>query len=354
MTDWLRNCWQAAAFSHELGRTILARRFLDEPVILYRTHAGAPVALEDRCAHRALPLSLGRLRDDDSVQCGYHGMCFDASGAGVFVPGQDAVPARARVRTYPLAERYKTVWIWMGDPALADEALIPDVHYLDDPAWTPVFGYHHIGADYRLLNDNLLDLSHESFVHAETIGNNFVADSPVTAKIVDGREVRASRFMANCDPPPFYRVAAGFNEKIDRWHTTIYTPPGLCLIENGSKPAGADMALARERRVINLITPETATSSHYFWAIARCYDLGDAKLDDFIYRETARTFDQDKVILEAQQRALGPDPEQAFPVTIKIDSGPILGRRLLKTKLDEERLGARLEALNEAAAIGLN
>ena len=333
---WLRNCWQVAAFSSEVGRAILARRFLNEPVIMYRTDAGAVVALADRCAHRALPLSLGRLHGDD-VQCGYHGMIFDSAGQCVGVPGQDTIPNRAVVKTYPIVERYTCVWIWMGDPACADERLVPDVHYFDDPAWTPVFGYKHINADYRLLNDNLLDLSHESFVHVETIGNRSVADSPVTARIVDDRAVHAYRFMSNCEPPPFYVRAAGFSTNIDRWHLTIYTPPGLCLIENGSMPTGTDKSHARERRVINLVTPETATSSHYFWGTARSYDLDDAELSDFIQKQTADTFDQDKVILEAQQRSLGPDPDQAFPVTIKIDSGPILGRRLLAAQLENER-----------------
>lgn len=337
---WLRNCWQVAAYSTEIEYALFPRRILDEPVIFYRTSGGEVVALADRCAHRALPLSLGRLRDDD-VQCGYHGMCFGSDGHGLFVPGQDSLPSRAFVKAYAVVEKYKMVWIWMGDPEAADERTVPDLHYFDDPAWAPVFGYHWINADYRLLNDNLLDLSHESFVHAETIGNSFVADSPVTARIVDGT-VQAHRFMYNCDPPPFYVKAAGFNEKIDRWHTTIYTPPGLCVIENGSMPAGTGKSFARERRVINMMTPETATSTHYFWGTARAYDLDDPELDEYIRSQTHTTFNQDKVILEAQQRSLGSDPEHAFPVTIKIDSGPILGRRLLGIAIEAEQSSREL------------
>jgi vanillate O-demethylase monooxygenase subunit len=340
---WLRDCWQAAAYSSEIERALFPRRLLDEPVVFYRTSAGPVVALADRCAHRALPLSLGRLRGDD-VQCGYHGMCFGADGQGRFVPGQDSLPNGAHVKTYPVVEKHKMVWIWMGDPARADESLVPDIHYFDDPGWAPVFGYHRIDADYRLLNDNLLDLSHESFVHVETIGNSYVADSPVVARIVDGT-VRAHRFMQNCDPPPFYVRAAGFEEKIDRWHTTIYTPPGLCVIENGSMPAGADKSFARERRVINMMTPETATSTHYFWGTARSYDLDNAELDEYIRSQTHTTFDQDKVILEAQQRSLGPDPEYAFPVAIKVDSGPILGRRLLAAAIEAEQNASQLASV---------
>jgi vanillate O-demethylase monooxygenase subunit len=234
----------------------------------------------------------------------------------------------------------------MGDPHRAAAAPVPDFFWFDHPAWAVARGYHHVAADYRLLNDNLLDLSHETFVHEETIGAVAVADSPVTAEIVDGT-VRVHRFMRDFPPPPFYLRSTGFTGNIDRWHTTIYTPPGFHVIENGSMPAGADRALAKERRVLNLITPETATSSHYFWGVARQWDLGDRELTAYFQAATAKTFDQDAELLAAQQAAFGPDPENAFPVHIKVDAGPILGRRLLDGRIREER---EARALNSLAA----
>ncbi len=210
--------------------------------------------------------------------------------------------------------------------------------------WTCASGYHKIAADYRLLNDNLLDLSHESFVHQETIGNAAVADSPVTAEIVNGT-VRVHRDMKACDPPPFYVRVTGFTEKIDRWHTTIYTPPGFLVIENGSMPAGSDRALAKERRVLHLVTPESVDSSHYFWGVARQYDRDNVDLTEFLRSGTATTFDQDKDVLEAQQRSLGIDPVDAFAVKMKIDIGPILGRKLLEEKLAEDISARALAAV---------
>lgn len=342
--EFLRNCWQAIAFGHEVGDEIVARRVNDEAVILFRLADGTVTALADRCAHRALPLSLGR-RVGDTIVCGYHGMRYNADGGCIAVPGQDTIPARAVVRRYPLCERHTLVWIWMGDPAKADPALVPDLRWFDDPAWTCVSGYHHLHADYRLVTDNLLDLSHESYVHTDTIGNTAVADSPVTAAIVEDRYVRVHRFMADCEAPPLYARTTGFT-RIDRWHTTYFTPPGALVIENGSKPAGStDPAMRRERRILNLITPETASSAHYFWGVARAFDRDDRELDEFLLGEIYRTFDQDKVILEAQQRMLGVDPPDAFPVTIKVDAGPIQGRRLLATMLERERNGEPLPAL---------
>ena len=201
--NWLRNCWQVAAYAGEIGSGLLARTFLGEDVVLFRDTAGAPHALADRCAHRCLPLSKGRLLGD-IVQCGYHGMRFHPDGSCDGVPGQDTIPPKAIVPAYPVAERHGFVWIWMGERSAADPALVPDAFWFANPAaWATATGYHHIAAEYRLLVDNLLDLSHESFVHTDTIGNGAVADSPVTAQLVDGR-VKVHRFMANTPPPPFY------------------------------------------------------------------------------------------------------------------------------------------------------
>jgi vanillate O-demethylase monooxygenase subunit len=333
---YMRNCWQVAGFPGEIGTTPLARSIIDEPVVLYRTADGEAVALEDRCPHRLAPLSLGRVTGNE-IQCGYHGLCFDRDGVCVRVPGQDTVPAKAQVRKYPLVERHRLVWIWMGDTARADPTLIPDYWWLDHKDHAVVFGYHHFAANYQLVNDNLLDLSHESFVHEETIGNESVAESPVTVSL-EGDVLRTHRDMLNIEAPPFYRKTTGFTGRINRWHTNNYTPPGFHIIENGSMPAETrDRSNALERKVVNLITPETRTSSHYFWAIVRGFRIDDKALDDVIRDGIVRTFDQDKAILEAQQRMIGPDPDSAsFPISIRVDAGPMQGRRLLRGMIERE------------------
>ena len=333
---FLKNCWQVIAFGREIGGTPLARTICEEKVVLYRTGSGQAVALADRCPHRFAPLSFGRVVGDD-IQCGYHGLCFDAEGQCVRVPGQDTLPQRAQVRSYPLVERDTFAWIWLGDEACADPAAIPDVHWVDDSAWAAVTGYHHFAANYQLVNDNLLDLSHESFVHEETIGNESVAESPCHVTLV-GNSVRAHRDMFNIETPPFYKRTTGFTGRINRWHTANFTPPGINIIENGSMPADAkDKSAALERKVINLIVPETTTTSHYFWAIVRQFGLNDKALSDYIFDGISKTFDQDKAILEAQQREIGDDPDRAsFPVSIRVDAGPIQGRKLVAAMLEKE------------------
>lgn len=337
---WMRNCWQVIAFAKEIGGTPLARTVCNEPIVLFRTRSGEAVALADRCPHRLVPLSLGRVVGDQ-FQCGYHGLRFDREGVCVRVPGQDQAPARAHVRKYPLIERYSFAWIWMGEAALADPDRIPDFHWMDDPAWATVPGYHYFGANYQLVNDNLLDLSHESFVHEETIGNEAVADSPASVTL-EGNTVRVHRDMINIEAPPFYKRTTGFTGRINRWHTNSFTPPGFHIIENGSIPADArDRSQALERKVLNLITPETTTSSHYFWGIARQFRMDDQALSEVIREGISRTFDQDKAVLEAQQRALGPDPDNVtFPVAIRVDAGPIQGRKLLAAMIAREAVAA--------------
>ena len=330
---FMTNCWQVAAYSSEVSRSLLKRRLLGDGVVLYRTLAGGVVAMQDRCPHRYVPLSLGSL-DGDVVQCGYHGMRFDASGECVHIPGQDTIPPKARVRVYPVHERYTFVWIWMGDPKRADPATIPDFHWMDDPRWAVAEGYHHVDADYRFLVDNLLDLSHETFVHPETIGNGAVADSPANVKVIERKTVRVHRDMLACEAPPQFIALAGFTDKIDRWHTTLYTPPGFCIIEVGAVPAGRnDRATGFEARILNLITPETERSSHYFWAHARNIRRDDTALTDTIRRSIVDTFDQDKTVLEALQiesDAVGSiDPG----VALKVDLGPVQGRSLLKAAI---------------------
>lgn len=253
------------------------------------------------------------------------------------IPGQENIPSGSAAHRDPTLERYTYVWIWLGDPATADPALVPDVHFMDDPEWAVSDGYHYIRAHYMLLCENLLDLSHETFVHEETVGTRAVADSPATSRLVDDREVRVHRYMADCEPPPLYKNANAMTGRIDRWHTTRYMPPAYCLIENGAKPTGStDPAAVNERRIINLITPESLTASHYFWASARSYRVDDEKLTEYIRERTSFTFDQDARVLEAQQLSLGTTDDPDFGVTIRLDAGPVQARRLLHTLLERE------------------
>ena len=172
---FLQNCWYVAAWSKDIGRELRAEAYLGENVVLYRQEDGTPVALENACPHRKLPLSDGNLKGDH-VECGYHGLTFDCAGTCVAAPTQaDAIPRRAVVKSYPVVDRYRLLWIWMGDPELANEDDIYDFPPLSDKGNWKGFekeAYLHYDANWLLIVDNLSDFSHVAFVHTNTLGGS--------------------------------------------------------------------------------------------------------------------------------------------------------------------------------------
>lgn len=212
---FLRESWYVAARSAEVTRQPLGRILLNEPVVLFRKESGEPVALEDRCCHRHLPLSMGKLEGDE-LRCGYHGLKFDASGKCVEIPGQDSIPPQARVRAYPIVEKFKWLWIWMGDPARADPGLIPSWWWADHPQWAFTQPEQiRVKCNYQLISDNVLDVTHLAYVHASSIGAPSITEFPATVEREE-RLVRLTRWIRDRPPPPLYRKAGGFPGNVDR------------------------------------------------------------------------------------------------------------------------------------------
>src|SRR5262245_39345430 len=284
---FLRTAWYVAAWDREVtADTLLGRIILGDALVLYRLRDGRAVALEDRCCHRHYPLHEGRLTED-RIQCRYHGFTYDGTGACVRVPGQSTVPSGVRVRSYPLVERDRFIWVWMGDPTLADPAKIVDFHWLDDPGWRAKGTMFHVNANYELIIENLLDLTHLTFLHGATIGNEATAErADVTTRHTD-RDVTVARWMMDSSPPPTYVKAGGFTTNVDRWQFVNFTPPCCVRLDVGALPIGraarnrkTDAFAAEgqldegiEMRNLNAITPETAKTTHYFWAQAHNFGL---------------------------------------------------------------------------------
>ena len=341
---FLNEYWYVAAWSGEVTETPLARTFLDQPVVLYRGAGGQPVALEDRCRHRQLPLSMGK-RDGDRLRCGYHGLVFAPDGTCVEVPGQSTVPPGAGVRSYPVVERWGWVWIWMGAAERADPALIADFHELDDPAWRARGSRIPMACDYRLAVDNLLDLSHLSFVHRTTLGNAAVVEAAEVGTERRGPGVRVTRWMIDVPAPPMYRKLMDFETNIDRWQIIDFVPPCFVKLDLGGAPTGTgardgDRGKGFERRSLNAITPETAASAHYFWADAHNFDIDRPAVTDLLYHQVREAFMEDKAVLEAQQAALDRAPGWVG-VDINGDAGGLEARRILdRLAADEAARGA--------------
>ncbi|MDD9983240.1 MAG: Rieske 2Fe-2S domain-containing protein, partial [Gammaproteobacteria bacterium] len=230
---FLHNYWYVASWARDLGREPLARIMLNEPVVLFRKRDGTPVALEDRCIHRRLPLSMGRLIGDE-IQCHYHGLVFDGTGACVKIPGQERIPSTVRVKSYPVVERNQCIFVWMGDPDAPDASRIP-THFsvLDNEGWTTSLVDRPVRCHYELINDNLLDLSHLATVHASTVGTVHVADVADVVAERDGDHVKVSRWTMDVPAATTYQQFGHYDGNIDRWQVSEFFPPAYFRINNG-------------------------------------------------------------------------------------------------------------------------
>ena len=344
---FLRNSWYVAAWGNEVGRLTLMRRILlGEPVVLYRRADGKPVALEDRCCHRHAPLSAGRVRGDN-VECGYHGFIYDPSGRCVKIPAQDTIPANARVRSYPVVERYRFIWIWMGDPALADDSLIEDFHWLDDPAWRYRGERLELRGNYLLLVENLCDLTHLPFVHVSTLSATAIPPKEGPAEMRrEGNAVVVERWTENVPVTSYFRTIAGFaaDAMVDRWMNLVFTPPAFVRIDIGAALAGTgarkgDRSKGVTTRNLNAITPETASTTHYFWAQAQSFGVDDPSVTELDFRLTHGAFLEDIRMIAVQQANIDLDPN-APRVNVPTDSGGVQARRLVESLIAAEQGGA--------------
>lgn len=339
---FLRDHWYVVALSSELGTTPISRQVLGEHLAMFRSASGRVAVLADECPHRAYPLSLGSV-DGERLVCGYHGFTFDCDGVCVAVPGQDRIPSRLAVRSYPTVEQGPWVWAWMGRGD-ADYGALPLTPWLtDEGRWSSVVGVARIEASFDLLVDNLLDLSHETYLHNGSIGTPEVATTPIEVEVdEDAGVVRVFRHMNAVQCPPFYSRTTGLEGLVDRWQDIDYTPPGFYLlharigpVDRPPLPDGAD-GHAFHMKILYGLTPSTEHSVHDFWALARDFCLGDREIDAFLGKMQAGVVQEDVDALNVLQARLGVNPEFR-EVSVKIDRGGLAARRMLEGMRAEMR-----------------
>jgi phenylpropionate dioxygenase-like ring-hydroxylating dioxygenase large terminal subunit len=339
---WIRNAWYVAAWRHEVsGDGLLARTIMNEPLVLYRTGAGAIVALADRCCHRLAPLSLGR-REGDDLRCMYHGLKFAPDGRCNEIPGQTTIPRRANVRAYPVVESGGWIWVWMGEPARADVSQIPSTISAADPEWRIEMGCLDYAANYQLINDNLLDLSHLAFVHAKTLGKGvpqWATEKPTITRLERG--VRFQRWF-RARGPSHYLGKPG--DRFDTWNSYDFLVPGLFIQRPAWFPPGtADKYGGGEPDEEPLFTrcddqaviPVTETTSRYFYSAGGRSKNASAALAGEIFRFTERAFHEDKAIIEAQQTVISLDPSCPM-LPLAMDGGPNLFRAIVRDLIAAE------------------
>ena len=341
---FLWNCWYAAAWEHEVATAgKLARTFLEQPVVIFQGQTGRYIALDNRCCHRSAPLAMGRI-EGDCIRCMYHGLKFDADGICVEIPGQEKIPPTHRVHSYPVESRGKLLWIWMGDPALANPGDIIDYQPMSDPQWqgVPEPAYLHYDANWLLIVDNLADFSHLAFVHTNTLGGSeayAVETRQEVERLANG--FRFERWHRHRAPPPYHRkVNPGGLESVDRRNFVQLFVPGIFLMETAFGPPGWDSrddhSELLEYRNCQYMTPETASSSHFFWDYLRNYRLREEAVSLSLRDSLLQGFMEDKVIIEAQQQLL----ELAEPFQsrgIAVDAALSHFRRTWERLVEEEQ-----------------
>jgi phenylpropionate dioxygenase-like ring-hydroxylating dioxygenase large terminal subunit len=319
---------------------MVSRKICNENIVMFRTSAGAVKALEDRCPHRFVPLSKGK-QVGDTLQCAYHGLRFDGSGACVEAPNDDdSQRARICVKSYAAVERYAEIWLWMGKPELANPDQIPKFNFLSDRERFGVCqGYSYIKGNYQLIVDNLLDLSHVHYLHPHIHqGSNF---SDFTNEVRrDGDTVWSMlwRHHYHLDKPrqAVYGLPA---DDVEGQGHSRWDAPGVLLVETALWEHGKGIEQGVETPSAHLITPETEFTSHYFWGSGRTYDIHNEAMSMGTAQVMKNVFEtQDGPMIEWQQISMGATEDflQHRPSILRADSAGMMARRIIQRKIRNE------------------
>jgi vanillate O-demethylase monooxygenase subunit len=340
-TPFIFNEWYVAAFSNEINRELLPRILLDKRIVFYRTESGLPVALADRCPHRAFPLSKGSL-EGDTIVCGYHGLRFDTDGSCIEVPSSETCPKGIGVVQYPLIEKGPLVWIWMGDPALADEGKLPEQSWLGTPDWVASSGYFDLQSNYVSMHENLLDLTHLSYLHAKTFGTPDYARAPFKTEISEGHFTLTREVIPTLLPPVWAKPSnlEGCTTAA-RVTKSEFISPAFHLIN----ACFYDSKLPENERVeyrirtLHLVTPQTHSSSHYFIVHARDFALDDDEITHFMHTNLFAAFNEDvEGMADLEQVWATTSPEDMYEISVVADGAGVAMRRYLKSRSDAERV----------------
>lgn len=344
---YLRQAWYVAGFADELrAGEILARTLLDVPLIFFRRPDGEVAALQDRCPHRFAPLSAGKLCDNGaSVQCGYHGLRFDSEGVCVHNPhGDGSVPRAAKVKSYAVLERDALIWWWAGDSDGADETLIPDYsHVVTAQPDSTIRGYLPTNCNYQYLVDNILDLTHADFLHGGFLGSGALTRSKPDVTDVSTRTVSV-KWVSRADKAPiaFDMHLREQDKPTDQWTEVTWHAPSNMLLTVGATLQGEPRECGVDTANLHLATPESSERTHYWYWSTRNFAVSE-QANAMIAEKVEFAFaQQDKPMLEAQQRNAGPSDFWSLnPVLLTSDAGAVRVRRKLTALIEAEKRGTK-------------
>ena len=346
---FIRNAWYAAARVEEIGESPLARTFLGEPVVLFRDRDGEVGALLDACPHRAVPLSMGEVRDG-LIRCPYHAMMFDIGGVCRYNPHVSGPPEQLKARRYPTEERHGFVWIWMGDAERADPSTIVDYSLFGPGSnYTIAHDYLRIEADYRLVIDNLMDLAHAEFIHRETVGSPGAHEVEQAEIVHDTDSITVKTLWPDLPPNGVNRPIWTESKHVDAWQDMTWRAPGNLYLDLGVNAPGKTRADGIHTPSAHILTPETDRSTHYFWCFARQFAPDDPAVTAGIRSVVNQAFgDEDRPILEAAQRRIDQTGIRLTNLTVG-DAGSARVRRRIMQLIAAEAGGEEPRSTTAAA-----
>ncbi len=338
-TPLIKNCWYVAARSTEVTRTPMERMILGTSVLLLRSLNNEAIALQNRCCHRSFPLSEGKL-ENDVITCGYHGLQYALDGRCIKIPSQDRVPSKISLRSFPVVEQGSFVWIWMGIPELADVNLLPCPEWLGHPDWALDSGYLNVSGSYVYLHENLLDLSHLSFLHETTFGTPEYAKAPYVVNITED-DIQVWRHV-ECFLPAIYAEPLGWQGmRALRKSGSQFVSPGLHVntgILQNLELAPNPQSLVPTIKVAQIITPESQDRVHYYYALARNFSIDRQDIGVFMMKAISATFHEDIFALQKITEMHNyPDQSDFFEIDIPTDRAGVEMRRRLKIMADKDQ-----------------
>lgn len=327
-----RDCWYAPVSSGDVTRDLLPLRVADLPIVMFRAEDGSVVALEDRCAHRAYPLSAGTLVDD-TIRCGLCGFVYDREGHCVSVPSQPNVPYGADVTSYAVRESDGLVWLWVGQSGRAGLHRVPELPWLDDDTWSTVTGEEEVEASFLLLHENFADVTQVPFIAPE-IAPSALGTTPPLDVVVSETSVALHRDFPPAPLPAWQAEIVGCDlDAPFRTAQSGFLPSPAVWVDHWDAQ-GEDGSWVR-LRFAHLVTPIDGSSSRLLWAVSRDFALGNRAVDQYLERIFTDYYDRVIDAMELAQEVLdmdGPGPE----VNVNADAVGLKIREIVSSLLAEE------------------
>ena len=348
--EYVKDCWYPIGFSAEFPEGKLqGHKIANQPIVMWRSDKGEVVAFDDRCCHKRFPLSESKLLDSGRLECAYHGLCYDTSGKCIAIPSQPdkAIPPQVRLSVIPVAEQDGVVWVWPGKPENAYTVPPPRTPEIVDSTNLTIGSPEplRVPANYLLLIENLLDITHFYPLHDGNIGDK--ENSRIPAEFEEGESegqtyVKTTRRVDHYRQPPYLKEWFLYDD-VERIHTHCMVSPGLTRVVMRVAPPGK-LGTEAERgyTLLHLHMPVDERNLIWRWSVS-CKNWHRTLSDPTMptAQKVAEMFPevvaQDQWALERQQKMMEYPDNGYSELFLKTDKALRRARQILMAQQRKER-----------------